>query len=147
MDKVTQMGILNIEMKTSSGLRSICHLRNERETGSRWLSQWILGLLLGTGKNDHWLIGASPVTVPETTAGRISARVLISCLKWQIVEWSTQKKRVIQLSLQSWRISSAFQVNSLAGHQVVTFRSNFLCIWWQKIHQGGISSTHIKQIV
>ena len=30
----------------------------------------------------------------------------------------SEKKRVIQVSLQSWRIFTAFQINSLADHQV-----------------------------
>ena len=49
------------------------HFTNKRETGANKLSQRLLGLT-----------SASPVTIPETIAGHISAPVPLSFLKWRM---------------------------------------------------------------
>ena len=59
--------------------RKIRHFRIK--SGTR--PQRLLGLLLGTGKEiGQKLTGASPVTIPETLAGRISAPVYFSFQGW-----------------------------------------------------------------
>ena len=52
--------------------------------------QRLLGLLLGTG----WPIADQRLTIPETFAGRISASVPFSFLKWRIGEESRYQQRI-----------------------------------------------------
>ena len=64
----------------------------------RTVSKRLLGLLLGTTKKiDRYLTGSSPVTFPETSAGRSSAPVPFPLLKWpiegQTSPWCNQLRR------------------------------------------------------
>ena len=56
--------------------------KKKKETGSSKLSQRLLGLSLGIG--GKLAKSVSPVTIPETPAGFISAPFSISFLKWRL---------------------------------------------------------------
>ena len=63
----------------------IRRFRNEKGTGPSYVSQRLLGPLLRTGgKIGQQLTAASPLTIPETIAGRISAPAPFLFLKWRM---------------------------------------------------------------
>ena len=77
--------------------KEIRHFRNEKETGPNKVSKRLLGPLLGTTKKINQLLtGSSPVTFPETSAGRSSAPVPFCLLPSCLIEGKTKmhKNRV-----------------------------------------------------